>query len=322
MTIDMLLFTRISKLSANPYAGGGGTHKRSGYKTYHWNGRYTRLRRVARISGGIFGEENAVSRLLTNCLWLVSFSWAQQLTKPAANNSLPTKGCRSQRLDKLEWVNCLTRFSHSTCNCASLAQVRNAGEGDSLSSSILKCLIHSAQSSLVLRWEASPAVRKRPSFTYNGINKYNKNVFNSAFSCTALTYCNFWLQPPGPSPNSLTKRVKKAGMQDCKKAEPSTLLLVVQHWLTAIFCSSLQGPLPTVSQRESSKLACRTVKELRLSRSSKEVPCDKGLAQIGLKPIEVRLHLAWLSLSTYSRRSRLYSTVVVDFVILDNHKSI
>lgn len=52
-----------------------------------------------------------------------------------------------------------------TCNCASLAQVRKAGEGDSLRSWMLKCLIHSAQSSLVLRWEASPAVRNRPSLT-------------------------------------------------------------------------------------------------------------------------------------------------------------
>jgi hypothetical protein len=47
---------------------------------------------VARISGGMFWDEKAVLRLLTNCSWDVSFIWAQQLAKPAANNSRPTEG--------------------------------------------------------------------------------------------------------------------------------------------------------------------------------------------------------------------------------------
>ncbi|RWW07379.1 hypothetical protein BHE74_00001249 [Ensete ventricosum] len=46
-----------------------------------------------------------------------------------------------------------------------LAQVRSAGIGDSLRSSMLKCLIHSAQSSVVLLCEASPAVLNRRSLT-------------------------------------------------------------------------------------------------------------------------------------------------------------
>lgn len=127
---------------------------------------HTKLRRVARISGGIFGEENAISKLRTNCFWLPSFNCDQQLTNPAANNSLPTKGCKNHGTDYKLWESmqeCILLFH--TCSCASLAQVLNAGEGDSLRSSMLKCRIHSAQSSLVLRCEASPAVRKRPSLT-------------------------------------------------------------------------------------------------------------------------------------------------------------
>lgn len=64
-------------------------------------------------------------------------------------------------------------ISNQTCNCASLAQVRKAGEGDSFRSWMLKCLIHSAQSSLVLLWEASPAVRNRPSLTYMKVFKWS-----------------------------------------------------------------------------------------------------------------------------------------------------
>jgi hypothetical protein len=67
----------------------------------------------------------------------------QQLTKPAAKSSLATWGC--------SW--------------ARPAQVRRAGEGDSLSSSTLKWRIHSAQSSRVLRWLDSHARRRAPSFT-------------------------------------------------------------------------------------------------------------------------------------------------------------
>lgn len=52
----------------------------------------TRLSKVARISGGILGEEKALTRLLTNCSWCIGFSCDQQLTKPAANNSRATKG--------------------------------------------------------------------------------------------------------------------------------------------------------------------------------------------------------------------------------------
>lgn len=62
---------------------------------------HTKLRSVAKISGGIFGDENAISRLRTSCFWLVSFSCAQQLTNPAANNSRPTKGCKIQRQGKI-----------------------------------------------------------------------------------------------------------------------------------------------------------------------------------------------------------------------------
>ena len=131
--------------------------------------KYTKLSKVAKISGGIFGDEKAISRFLTKCFWLLSFIWAQQLTNPAANNSRPTKGCQKHiRSEIIEGKNiCQSAISttNETCNCASLAQVRRAGEGDSFSSWMLKCLIHSAQSSLVLRWEASPAVRNRPSLT-------------------------------------------------------------------------------------------------------------------------------------------------------------
>lgn len=57
--------------------------------------------------------------------------------------------------------------NYFTWSWASLAQVRKAGDGDSLRSAILKCLIHSAQSSLVLLWEASPALRNRTSLTWS-----------------------------------------------------------------------------------------------------------------------------------------------------------
>lgn len=59
-----------------------------------WNlTKRTRLSRVARISGGMLGEEKAFTRLLTNCSWCWVFSCDQQLTKPAVNNSRATKGC-------------------------------------------------------------------------------------------------------------------------------------------------------------------------------------------------------------------------------------
>ena len=69
-------------------------------KLHPWNikgsrtWKYTKFKRVANISVGMLGEQNAVSSCQTNCLWLVSLSWTQQLTKPATNSSLPTKGCR------------------------------------------------------------------------------------------------------------------------------------------------------------------------------------------------------------------------------------
>ncbi len=52
----------------------------------------TRLRREARISGGMLGDENAFTKLRTSCSWWLGLSCDQQLTNPAANNSRATYG--------------------------------------------------------------------------------------------------------------------------------------------------------------------------------------------------------------------------------------
>lgn len=67
----------------------------------------TRLRREARISGGMLGDENAFTKLRTSCSWWLELSCDQQLTNPAANNSRATYGFFSPQQPTLvfsDWV--------------------------------------------------------------------------------------------------------------------------------------------------------------------------------------------------------------------------
>jgi uncharacterized protein (DUF2235 family) len=75
----------------------------------------------------------------------------------------------------------------STClpTCAREWQALSAGEGDSLSSSTEKCRIHSAQSSLVLRWLLSHARRSAISFTGNRV---------APFAAQAFIVCHFGME--------------------------------------------------------------------------------------------------------------------------------
>mmetsp|Transcript_6449 Transcript_6449/g.17229 ORF Transcript_6449/g.17229 Transcript_6449/m.17229 type:complete len:284 (-) Transcript_6449:1604-2455(-) len=116
------------------------------------------------ISGGMVGEASAASRLRTSWCCRFSSSSDQHDTKPAANSSRAILGCTSAR----EW------------------HALNAGEGDSLSSSTLKCLIHSAQSSLVTRCELSQARFRAIAFTPYLVTMPGSVAGTGAVVCSAI----------------------------------------------------------------------------------------------------------------------------------------
>ena len=83
--------------------------------------------------------------------------------------------------------------------CAREWVARRAGEGDSFSSSTEKWRIHSAQSSLVLRWLLSQARRSATSLTGSRAAPFTALQFSStlgAVSCASQRMCNFKVTLP------------------------------------------------------------------------------------------------------------------------------